>query len=286
MGESARARRQDSRGVTVARPIVLLTDYGGDDFYAGVTRAVVAAASPSSTVVDLSHDIPAHDIACASFLLARSLPYLPPDAVVVVVVDPGVGTARRGVVIECAGRTLVGPDNGFASDVLAAGLDAEFYLLDEAGAQRQTGRTVLGTTFHGRDLFAPVAGALARGAAVASFTRVCESIVMLRDVPSVSIDGGHVRARGRHIDRFGNVLSDISRAVLENVFGQAASVRVRVGEIEAGRLLRSYADGAPGRVMALINSWDMVEAAVNQGRAAELLHAHRPELVRFDVSAA
>lgn len=270
----------------MARPIVLLTDYGGDEFYAGVTRAVLAASSPSSPVVDLSHDIPAHDVARAGFVLARSLEYLPHDAVVVVIVDPGVGTARRGVVIECQGRTLVGPDNGFASDLLAAGHAAEFRLIDEAQAQHETGRAIRGTTFHGRDLFAPVAAAIARGASLARFTRQCESIVMLRDVPSVSIEGGHVRGRGRHIDRFGNVLSDIPRSILERVFGNVARVRVRVGDLDTGLLVRSYADGAPNRVVVLINAWELLEASVNQGRAADLLKAPRPELVRFDVTAA
>lgn len=270
----------------MARPIVLLTDYGGDEFYAGVTRAVLAASSSSSPVVDLSHDIPAHDIARASFVLARSLEYLPRDAVVVVIVDPGVGTSRRGVVIECQGRTLVGPDNGFASDALAAGSGAEFHLIDEARAQLETGRAIRGTTFHGRDLFAPVAAAIARGAPLANMARICESIVMLRDVPSVSVDGAHVRARGRHIDRFGNVLSDIPRSVLERVFGHVARVRVRVGDIDAGLLVRSYADGEPNRVVALINAWDLLEAAVNGGRAADRLGVARPELVGFDVTAA
>ncbi len=269
----------------MARPIVLLTDYGGDEFYAGVTRAVVAASSPSSTVVDLSHDIPAHDVARASFVLARSLEYLPGDAVVVVVIDPGVGTSRRGIVIECMGRVLVGPDNGFASDLLASGIEADFFLLDEAAAQYETGRAIRGATFHGRDLFAPVAAALARGTAASSFAVPCESIVMLRDVPSVSIDGEHVRGRGRHIDRFGNVLSDIPRSVLERVFGDMASVRVRVGHVDAGGLVRSYADGVRDQLLVLINGWDLLEASVNQGRAADVLKADKPERVLFEVFA-
>ncbi|HEU4929721.1 MAG TPA: SAM-dependent chlorinase/fluorinase [Candidatus Krumholzibacteria bacterium] len=269
----------------MARPIVLLTDYGGDEFYAGVTRAVLAASSPSSLVVDLYHDIPAHDIARASFILARSFEYLPPDAVVVVVIDPGVGTSRRAVVIECHGRTLIGPDNGFASDLLATNPEVSFFLLDEAAAQRETGRTVRGTTFHGRDLFAPVAAAIARGAHRSNFATPCEAVIVLHDVPSVSVDGGRVRGRGRHIDRFGNVLSDIPRTVLERVFGDVKRLRVRVDGIDAGVLAQSYADGAAGRVMVLINGWDLLEAAVNQGRATDVLHAARPELVRFEAFA-
>jgi len=90
-----------------ARPLVLLTDYGVTDFYAGVTRAVMAASSPASRIIDLQHDIPSHDISSASFVLARSIAYLPPDSVIVVVVDPGVGTERRGLVVTLGERTLV-----------------------------------------------------------------------------------------------------------------------------------------------------------------------------------
>ncbi|HET6347573.1 MAG TPA: SAM-dependent chlorinase/fluorinase, partial [Candidatus Krumholzibacteria bacterium] len=113
-----------------ARPIVLFTDFGASDFYAGVMRAVLASASPASRVIDLQHDVRAHDIAGASFVLARSFSYLPQDAVVVAVVDPGVGTERRGMMVELGERVLVGPDNGLASDLLvgATGVEPAFYV--------------------------------------------------------------------------------------------------------------------------------------------------------------
>ena len=270
----------------MARPIVLLTDYGSDEFYAGVTRAVIAASSPASSVIDLSHDIPPHDVARASFVLARSLDYMPSDAVVVVVVDPGVGTARRGVVIEAGDRALVGPDNGFASDLLATGVAARFAFIDEAAAQPTAGTSMRGATFHGRDVFAPVAAALARGESSASFARPTDRVVMLRDIPSVSIDGDRVCGIGRHTDRFGNVLSDIPRRVLERVFGgRLASVRVRVGSFDAGPLRTNYAQGAPGQLIALLNSWDLVEAAINEGRACDALGSSRPEDVAFELAA-
>jgi S-adenosyl-L-methionine hydrolase (adenosine-forming) len=267
----------------MARPIVLLTDYGGDDFYAGVTRAVIAAASPASPVVDLTHDIPAHDVARASFILARSLDYLPRDAVVVVVVDPGVGTPRRGLVAEVAGRVLVGPDNGFASDLVAAGADARFFAIDEGLAAAATGFRPRGTTFHGRDVFAPVAAAIARGTAPASLGAPIAGVVMLRDVPSVSIDGKRVRGLGRHIDRFGNVLSDIPRALLERVFGDVGRVCARVATIDVGTLCHTYADGERDHLMVLLNGWDLVEAAVNGGSASDVLRTSRPNDVRFEL---
>lgn len=268
----------------MSRPIVLLTDYGSDEFYAGVTRAVLASSSPSSAVVDLTHDIPAHDVARASFVLARAFDYLPAAAVVVVIVDPGVGTARRGVVIEVGGRVLVGPDNGFASDLLAAGTLPSLFSIDEAAAQVLTGRGARGATFHGRDLFAPVAAAIARGADASQVGHVIDRVVMLRDIPSVSIDGVRVHGIGRHLDRFGNVLSDIPRGVLHRVFGPNLDrVHVEVGGIDAGGLRRTYADGEAGRLMVLFNSWELVEAAVNEGRACDVLGAARPEDVRFEL---
>ncbi len=270
----------------MARPIVLVTDYGGDEFYAGVTRAVLASSSPASPVVDLTHDIPAHDVARASFVLARAFDYLPERAVVVVVVDPGVGTSRRGIVIEVGDRALVGPDNGFASDLLAMRADARFVAIDAAAAAAVTGSTLRGTTFHGRDLFAPVAAAIARERSPADFGRSTDRVVMLRGIPSVSIDGARVHALGRHIDRFGNILSDLPRGVLERVFGKDLDrVRTRVGTVDAGAFVRTYADGARGALVVLLDSWDLVEAAVNGGRACDLLGAARPQDVRFELYA-
>lgn len=267
----------------MARPIALLTDYGSGDFYAGVTRSVIAASSPASLVVDLTHDIPAHDVARASFVLARSFDYLPRDAVVVVVVDPGVGAERRGLVIDVGGRVLVGPDNGFASDLLAAGVDAHFIAVDEDAVATATGARARGTTFHGRDVFAPVAAAIARGAPPESFGARVAGIVMLRDVPSASIEGKCVRGVGRHVDRFGNILSDIPRTLLERTFGELGRVRARVATVDAGHLKETYADGVRGELIVLLNGWGLVEAAVNEGRATDVVGTAKPHDVRFEL---
>jgi S-adenosyl-L-methionine hydrolase (adenosine-forming) len=267
-----------------ARPIAFLTDFGPDDFYAGVMRAVAISSSPLSRLIDLSHGIPAHGVAQASFVLARSIDYLPLDAVVVVVVDPGVGGERRGILVEVGERVLVGPDNGFASDLFAGRPTGSVFAIDDAAAARAAGFPARGATFHGRDVFAPVAAAIARGAPAGDFGPAVEGAVMLRDVPSVSIDAGRVRGTGRYVDRFGNVLSDIPRVVLERVFGdRLEAAGVAVGARQAGALRRAYVEGAPGELMCLLNSWGLVEAAVNGGRAWDLLGARRPEDVRFEL---
>ena len=275
-----------------ARPVVLFTDFGIRDFYAGVMRAVIAAASPASRVVDLQHDIPAHDIASASFVLARSWEYLPPDAVVLVVVDPGVGSERRGLVVRLGDRVLVGPDNGFASDLLlaagAADTGAEkpdFFMIEPGLARREIGVEPRGATFHGRDIFAPVAAAIARGAAPSAFGDPIEGIVMLRGVPSVSIDSGRVHGAARYVDHFGNLLTDIPVAVIRRVFGDRARVRVTADDRDLGPLRNTYAQGRPGELMALVNSWGLVEAAVNGGRAIDHFAGAPPTAIRFVIHA-
>lgn len=271
-----------------ARPLVLLTDYGATDFYAGVTRAVIASASPASRIIDLQHDLPAHDIAAASFVLARSWHYLPENAVVVVVVDPGVGSARRGLVVTLDGRVLVGPDNGFASDLLArtgGSTPPGFFVIDEDAARRAIGLRVDGATFHGRDIFGPVAAAIARGVEPSGLAKPVGGITMLRDVPSVSIDGGRVHGTGRYVDHFGNVLSDIPRAVLQRVFGDESRVRVSVGGHDLGPLRATYMDGGSGELIGILNSWGLVEAAINGGRAVDYFEGAAPRSIRFEIRA-
>jgi S-adenosylmethionine hydrolase len=273
-----------------ARPIVLLTDYGATDFYAGVTRAVIAASSPASRVIDLQHDLPAHDISSASFVLARSIRYLPADAVLVVVVDPGVGTERRGLIVSIDDRVLVGPDNGFASDVLItrdpSAAPPGFFAIDERAARREIGVTTEGATFHGRDIFAPVAAAIARGVGVSSLASPVDGIRMLRGVPSVSIEGDRVLGAGRYVDHFGNVLTDIPRAVVTHVFGDETRARVSVNGRDLGALRTTYAQAGSGEPMALINSWGLVEAAVNGGRAVDYFEETDPRRIRFELRAA
>lgn len=266
-----------------ARPLVLLTDYGTTDFYAGVTRAVIADASPTSRVIDLQHDLPSHDIAVASFVLARSFEYLPRDAVVVVVVDPEVGTERRGLIVAIEDRVLVGPDNGFMSDLIAreGATHPSFFVIDKAP------RTVVastGATFHGRDIFAPVAAVIANGAAPALLGSPISGITMLRDIPSASIDGGRVHGTGRYVDHFGNILSDIPLAMVRHALGDESRARLRVGSRDAGPLRATYAEGTAGRLMALVNSWGLVEVAMNGGRAIDYFDGAQPQSIRFEVT--
>lgn len=269
-----------------ARPLVLFTDFGSADFYAGVMRAVLASLSPTSSVLDLHHDIPAHDIDAASFVLARAFEYLPRNAVVVAVVDPGVGTERRGLIVSIGERTIVGPDNGLVSDLLVSAslsATARFVAIDESMARRETGIRSRGDTFHGRDIFAPVAAAIALGTSVSRLGMRADGVVMLRNVPGASVDGGVIHARGRYVDRFGNVMSDVPLELVERVFGDVERVRVSVAGRDAGPLRRTYAEGESGELMALINSWGLVEVAMNGGRAIVYLRNVPAAAIAFEL---
>jgi S-adenosylmethionine hydrolase len=266
-----------------ARPLVLLTDFGSTDFYAGVMRAVLASSAPSSPVIDLHHDIPAHDVNAASFVLGLAFDYLPPDAVVVCVVDPGVGTERGSVIVTTGGRTLVGPDNGFATDLLAAGRECAYHRIAEELARRATGAVVTGATFHGRDIFAPVAAAIANGASVERFGQRTEDIVILPGVPTASFDADVIRARARYIDHFGNVITDISKELVQQLSALPANVRVRVQGRDAGALGVTYGPGRRDELIAIINSWGMVEVAINGGRAIDYLGNQPPATIEVEL---
>jgi S-adenosylmethionine hydrolase len=184
---------------------------------------------------------------------------------------------------------IVGPDNGFASDLLtAAGTAAHssFTAIEAMAAKRETSVQERGATFHGRDIFAPVAAAIAKGASAAAFGSRVDGVVMRRDIPSVSVDGNVISGRGRYVDRFGNVLTDIPAALVERVFGERTNVDVAVGGRLVGGLHRTYAQRGRGELMALVNSWGLVEAAVNGGRAVDALGSIPASSIRFELARA
>ncbi len=197
------------------KPVVLLTDFGRSDTYAGVLHAVIEREAPGTPRVDLVHDIPPGDVWAACFHLRTAWPHLPPDAVVLVVVDPGVGTDRRAVAVQLERRWLVAPDNGLAAAIGSADrvidLDAAAMGLPEPS-----------TTFHGRDLFAPAAARLARGddpsmlGAEGSTSLVPSPLPEPRHGPDGSIHGAVV-----HVDRFGNVITNVPA---NWVFGELARI--------------------------------------------------------------
>jgi len=255
----------------VAALFTLLTDYGAGSGYPAQLKGVLLAACPDARIVDVSHEVPRHDVLGGALLLEACAPWFPRGAIHVAVVDPGVGTARRGVcAIDPEGRRFVAPDNGLLTPFLGPG--ARAFALAEGGALPAP----RSATFHGRDLFAPAAVLLARGAEPASLGPELADPVRL-DWPTAAVAGREVRGTTLAADHFGNLVTSIREADL----GSSPTVeRVEAGGREA-RWVRTFGDGRPGELLAMVGSGGRVELAVREASAAALLGRTRGVEVRL-----
>ena len=246
----------------IAPAITLLTDFGTADGYVAEMKGVLTTLAAGVPLLDLTHDVPAQDVAFARLTLARYWRRFPVDTVHLVIVDPGVGTSRAAIAVCSEGRFLVGPDNGVLSPALFA-LDARVVLL--------TVDAKASPTFHGRDVFAPAAAQLARGASLEMLGEPFADPVRLRTpLPRRSSDGilhGEILT----IDRFGNAITNLAARDF---------VTVQVGGHEV-RLVRTYGEAAPGELVALVGSSGFVEIAVRDGHAAARLRLCRGQPVEL-----
>ncbi|MFN2589344.1 MAG: S-adenosyl-l-methionine hydroxide adenosyltransferase family protein [Actinomycetota bacterium] len=252
----------------MARPIVFLSDYGLDDEFVGLCHAVMATISPGSRVIDLTHAVPPQDILRGALVLAQSLPYLPTDAVVIAVVDPGVGTERRSIAVQAVDgdRLLVGPDNGVLSISWGEG--------GPTSAVEITSREVVlqpvSRTFHGRDVFAPVAAHLAGGWPLERLGPGVDPTTLSRvEVPQPEIDADGLHAEVLSVDRYGNLQLSARPADLD-------SLREPLEVVSSGRgypvsRAETFADVAEGQLAVVVDSAGWVAVVVNRGSAAESL---------------
>jgi S-adenosyl-L-methionine hydrolase (adenosine-forming) len=254
----------------MARPVIaFLTDFGSRDHYAGTMKAVVLGIHPEVTLVDISHEIPPHDVLTAALELAASYKYFPVGTIFLVVVDPGVGSARRGIAADTGDHRFVAPDNGVLTAVLRESPPRRVVELTE----RRYARPTVSKTFEGRDRFAPAAGWLAKGVDLSALGRPAGDIHHL-SIPVPAIGSDVVTGEVLRIDRFGNLVTNIDRKVFEK-FAQSASIEVTAGTHHIGRVVATYADAAAGEVCALFGSTDHLEIAVNAANAAERLELSR-----------
>lgn len=254
----------------MARPIVaLLSDFGTRDHYAGTMKAVVLGVCPDATLVDIGHDIPPHDVLTGALELAASYRYFPAGTVFLVVVDPGVGSARHGIAADTGEYRFVAPDNGVLTAVFRETPPKKVVELTE----RKYARPTVSRTFEGRDRFAPAAGWLAKGIGLSSLGRALTSYVSI-DIPAPAIDADGISGEVLRIDRFGNLITNIDRKAFDRLAGTGA-VLVRAGANDVGRVVNTYAEVAPGELCALFGSTNHLEVAVNGGNAAETLRLSR-----------
>jgi S-adenosyl-L-methionine hydrolase (adenosine-forming) len=261
--------------VAEGRPITFLSDYGADDEFAGVCRAVITQIAPEAPLIDLTHGIARQDVRAGAIALANALPFCPPG-VHLAVVDPGVGSARRAVAAAAGeGRFLVGPDNGLLSralDRLGGALDA----VELSGSPFRL--EPVSTTFHGRDLFAPVAAHLALGARLEEAGEAIDTTSLTAlELPIPRIEPEQVVAHSIHQDGFGNATLNLDASMLaEGPLrpGERLEVRAPDGRFEA-LWARTFADVGRGDVLLFEDSSGALALAVSGGNAAGLMNLER-----------
>lgn len=250
------------------RPVIaLLTDFGLHDHYVGVMKAVMLGIAREAAFIDITHDIAPQDIVAGALELEAVVSYLPVGTVLVGVVDPGVGSERRGIAVEAGGLTLVGPDNGLftlALNRLGQGRAVEL---------RESRFALPGAslTFEGRDRFAPAAAYLASGVDLAAFGPSADRLVAV-DVPEPFVSADLIVGTVVRIDRFGNLITNIPRTAVPL---DGRGCRVEVGELRLDGIVPTYAASRAGAVCALFGSTDRLEIAVNGGSAARRLGVAR-----------
>ena len=230
-------------------PVFLFTDFGSADIYVGQVKAALHAHAPGCAVIDLLNDAPAFDIRASAHLLAALVRYLPAASVVLGVVDPGVGSAREAVALEADGRWLVGPDNGLFSILRARSGSSTSYALDWLPPPASA-------SFHGRDLFAPAAGAIAT-------RRVDMHARATKRALSVELDAADL-ARVIYVDHYGNALTGVRAATVDS----RATVRIKNRDLDRARV---FSDVPRSEIFWYENSIGLIEIAANQASASALL---------------
>jgi S-adenosylmethionine hydrolase len=242
--------------------MTLTTDFGLVDGYVGTMHGVILSIAPETTIVDLSHQVPAQDVRAGAFVLYQAVLFFPPETIHVVVVDPGVGSQRRALAVRTSQGTFVAPDNGVLSYVLSEADVHEAVSLTNPAYQLPH----VSTTFHGRDVFSPAAAHLATGVPLEELGPRAISLVRLpMSRPETTPEGGLI-AHVMHVDRFGNLILDATAGDVdeENI--------LELGGHKIEGLSRTFADVAAGELLAYVgSSQDHVEVAVREGNAAQAL---------------
>ena len=274
--------------------ITLTTDFGTRDSYVAELKGVLYSEGPPDLrVVDLSHELAPFDVHAAALFVRAALPRFPPGSVHVAVVDPGVGSARRALVVQLPMMTLVGPDNGLFS-YLYDGREV-VYAIDAA----RLGTRTVSRTFHGRDLFAPVAAQLASGVSAASFGKPLDTYVRVGG-PLVEITRDALHGRILHVDHYGNLITNLTHAMLRDFVGAdeaqldggdgrsdaraelGTGLCVRVGSHVIEKLVDHYAQAEPGELLALIGSSGLLEVAAREQSAAQKLGLEQGDTVSVE----
>jgi S-adenosyl-L-methionine hydrolase (adenosine-forming) len=250
--------------------ITLTTDFGTNDHFVGAMKGVILDIVPEAQIVDICHSVQAFDVLDGALTISQAYSYFPNRTVHVVVVDPGVGTARRPIVASCDKYHFVAPDNGVLSLVYAREprmhvrhVTSDHYFLQPVS-----------NTFHARDIFSPVAAYLAKEVDSLKFGDEVEDYVKFTAPKPKALDENRLRGVVLKVDRFGNLITNITPQDAPMLFGAGAEgFKIVVGSRQITELRNSYAEGAPGEVIGILGSMGFLEIAANRGAAAQLTGA-------------
>ena len=253
------------------RPIITLTtDFGSSDHFVGAMKGVILDILPEARIVDICHSVQAFDVLDGALTISQAYSYFPNRTIHVVIVDPGVGTARRPILASSDKYHFVAPDNGVLSLVYAREprmhvrhITSEHYFLQPVS-----------NTFHGRDIFAPVAAYLAKEVDSLKFGDEVEDYVRFSAPKPKAVDQNRVRGVVLKVDRFGNLITNITPQDVPMLFAaEGKAFKIVVGNCEITEIHSAYAEGAPGEVMGVVGSMGFLEIAANRGAAAQLTGA-------------
>ena len=251
------------------RPIITLTtDFGLNDHYVGAVKGVILDINPDAQIIDICHSVQAFDVLDGALSIAQAYSYFPAGTVHVVVVDPGVGTARRPIILSTERHHFVAPDNGVLS--LIYGREERVHVRHVTGEHYFL--QPLSNTFHARDIFAPVAAYLAKGVDSEKFGEEIEDFVRFNAPRPKPVDQKTLRGVVLKVDRYGNMITNITPEDAPMIFGENPSpFKIVVGKREITEIKNVYADGAPGEIFAILGSMGYLEISANRAAAAQLV---------------
>ncbi len=257
------------------RIVTMLTDFGLEDHYVAVMKAVMLEINPDLHFIDITHVVPRHDIASGAFVLGQAYSWFPAGTIHLAVIDPGVGTARRAVVATAGGRFFVAPDNGLLTHVFN---NEEIVLVHEITSDHYLHKPV-SSTFHGRDVFAPAAAWISRDVQLQQFGPPVHNPVKLK-MPEVSrVRDALIQAAVIAVDHFGNLITNLKPGDIPHYAGSGKKCKILAGKREITSFRRTFAEGLPGEVFVVPGSTGYLEIALNNGSAASELNLKPGALV-------
>ena len=258
-------------GLAATRLVTLTTDFGSSDHFVGVMRGVILGVNPAAQIVDLCNAVNSFDVLDGALTIGNAYRYFPTDTIHLVVVDPGVGTARRPLLVRTDKHFFLAPDNG----VLSLVIEQEERVLVRHITATHYFRDPVSHTFHGRDIFAPCVGWLSKGVEPEKFgPEITDYVRFALPKPKVIAERA-IKGAVLKVDKFGNLITNLNAENAPELFVPGARVKIRVGQSEVAAIRATYGEGQAGEVIGVLNSMGLLEIACNRGSAAHATKAGR-----------